>query len=505
MLDETKRLERLENQRIQNSKNFLAKCKEKYGDRYDYSKVEYVNNHTKITVICPIHGEIKVIPHYHLSSITGCSKCSVEKRAKESSLGLRDFIDRSNRIHNFKYDYSLAQYTTSSKNVKIICPEHGEFEQRAGHHLLGHGCNECSILIRAEKKKIKKEEFLERATTVHGDKYDYTNSQPNGCENNIEIFCKKHGYFNQTIGNHLSGKGCLQCSLQEPKTEILIKDFFESNDIKFKQNDREILGGRELDFLCHDRKIAIEVNGMYWHSELAGKDRNYHLDKTRGCKKSNIQLIHIMEVEITKSPKIVFSKLRSIFGLNKKRIYARKCEIGEINTKTKNKFLKKYHIQGEDKSSVKLGLFYKNRLVAVMTFCKNRAALGKKHKNGEWELSRYATISLFSIVGGAGKLLKYFERNWNPRKITSYADKRWSSGNLYKVLGFEKKLDSKPNYWYFDKTNIKPFHRYKFRKSELPKLLENFDPNLTEWENMVNNGWNRIWDCGNMVFEKNEF
>ena len=106
------------------------------------------------------------------------------------------------------------------------------------------------------------------------------------------------------------------------------------------------------------------------------------------------------------------------------------------------------------------------------------------------------------VVGGASKLLKYFERNYIPSKITTYSDERWSVGDMYFKIGFEYKHTSKPNYWYYDKYLRKRFYRFNFRKSELSKKLETFDPNKTEWQNMQDNGWDRIWDCGNKVFEK---
>jgi len=191
--------------------------------------------------------------------------------------------------------------------------------------------------------------------------------------------------------------------------------------------------------------------------------------------------------------------LNSIFNINKYPIYARKCTVQEIDNNLKTKFLDKYHLQNSDTSSVRLGLFYKNKLISVMTFKKQ---LNKE--NGYYELSRFCNGNSFYVIGGASKLLKYFERKYNPIEIKTFADKRWSDGTVYYKLNFEHSHDSSPNYWYFQKSgNHHPLiHRFNFRKSELPKKLDTFDPNKTEWENMIDNGWNRIWDCGNMVFIK---
>jgi len=184
-------------------------------------------------------------------------------------------------------------------------------------------------------------------------------------------------------------------------------------------------------------------------------------------------------------------------------IGARKCIIKELDSKTKNKFLDKYHIQGKDNSSIKLGAFYKARLVAVMTFGKRRIALGKKEsKDNEYELLRFVTVANFNIIGIASKLLKYFERNYNPLKLITYADRRWSQGNLYHQLGFEFSHISKPNYFYFKNNEIKRYHRFNFRKNVLYYKIDKYDVNLTEVQNMKNNNYTRIFDCGNYMFFK---
>ena len=130
-----------------------------------------------------------------------------------------------------------------------------------------------------------------------------------------------------------------------------------------------------------------------------------------------------------------------------------------------------------------------------MAFSKSRF-----NKNYDWELLRFASIFSFNVIGGAGKLLKYFENNYDGSLI-SYSDKRWSKGNLYKQLGFEELKDSSPSYFYTKGT--KRFNRVMYQKHKLKKLLENYDEKLSEYENMSNNGFMRIWDCGNKVFIKN--
>jgi len=283
--------------------------------------------------------------------------------------------------------------------------------------------------------------------------------------------------------------------------ECFIRDYLKQNNISFQQNTKSLINPYELDFYIPDYKLAIECNGLYWHSEACGKDKKYHLNKTNLCKEKNIRLLHIFSDEMINKPKIIISKLNSIFNINKYRIYARKCEVKEISSKIKSKFLSKYHLQGNDNSSICLGLFYNNKLVSVMTFGSKRIAMGHTVKQNEYELIRFCNNYRFTVIGGASKLFKYFERNYNPTHIITYADKRFSYGNVYNYLGFSHKHDSKPNYWY-TKNFIEKFHRFNFRKTQLAKKFDNFDSNKTEYQNMLLNGWSRVWDCGNMVFEK---
>lgn len=280
-------------------------------------------------------------------------------------------------------------------------------------------------------------------------------------------------------------------------------DFIKTLEAKVIENNRIIISPMEIDSVVPDKRIGFELNGLYWHSEVSGnKSKFYHAQKTKLATDADFRLIQIFEDEWNNKKPIVKARIKSILGKQTRRIYARKCAVKEIDSKTKNKFLKKYHIQGEDKSSYCLGLFYKNRLVSVMTFSNLRPALGYSSSlQDEYELVRFCSIFHFNVVGGASKLLKHFEQFKNPKKIISYADARWSQGNLYHKLNFNFVGKTQPNYFYIINQSRK--HRYGFQKNKLSKLLKNYDENLSEWENMKNHKFDRIWDCGNLKFIKN--
>ena len=168
---------------------FLSKAKEIHGDKYDYSKVNYVDYHTPVTIICPIHGEFQQTPLDHLRS--DCKKCSTEKRAEMISLTTEEFIKRAREVHGDKYDYSKSVYTGYNNKITIICPVHGEFEQRASSHLEGYGCNLCIC----DAKRLTKDRFVELARKVHGDKYDYSKVEYTNNKSKVTIVCPIHGEF----------------------------------------------------------------------------------------------------------------------------------------------------------------------------------------------------------------------------------------------------------------------------------------------------------------------
>jgi hypothetical protein len=185
-------------------------------------------------------------------------------------------------------------------------------------------------------------------------------------------------------------------------------------------------------------------------------------------------------------------------GLTQTRIFARKCEIKYVDTKTKTQFLIENHIQGPVGSKFNLGLYYNSELVSIMTFGKKRLNLGfKQSKNDEYELLRFCNKLNHIVVGGASKLLKKFISDQSPKEIISYADKRWSDGNLYKKLGFSFVKETVPNYYYI--VSKKRESRFKYRKDVLVSL--GFDKNKSESEIMEERGIRKIYDCGNLLFK----
>jgi hypothetical protein len=270
---------------------FITKARKKHGDMYDYSLVKDKSIKNKQQIVCKVHGVFEQRGDAHLQG-QGCPICggSIKKT-------LDDFIMLANKTHNNKYNYSIVNYINIKTKIKIICPEHGEFTQIPDNHLKGHGCPKCAFETNGLKMRdVSANEFKNKAIEVHGVKYNYSNIEYINSKTPVSIICPTHGSFNQTPNDHLNGKGCLFCSLIETQPEREIKKFLNDKHIKYIENDRTTLNGLELDILIPQKNIAIEFNGLYWHSNKF-KKRDYHQIKTELCDEKNIQLIHIFEDE----------------------------------------------------------------------------------------------------------------------------------------------------------------------------------------------------------------
>jgi len=304
--------------------------------------------------------------------------------------------------------------------------------------------------------------------------------------------------FMHHVYHGLSMPKCPTCYPIETSSSLIereLSNFINEHISNIELNDRKMLEGKELDIYIPDKNIAIEMDGLYWHGEQQGKDRNYHLNKTKDCSDRGIRLFHVFENEWYSKQNIVKSILLNKLGMSENIVYARKCEIRTVDIKTKNKFLNDNHIQGEDKSSIKLGLYYNDNLVSIITF-----GHARYNKNYDWELIRFCNKLNTSVVGGFSRLLKHFRKH-NNGSIITYADKRYSDGNVYDKNGFTWLHDSKPNYWYWKRGYEGLLEsRVKYQKHKLSKLLKNYDGDMSEWDNMINNGYDRIWDCGNKVY-----
>jgi len=321
-------------------------------------------------------------------------------------------------------------------------------------------------------------------------------------EENFVVNCKIHGptkikksvFSNRKI---IKTELCSKCKPVEKNIsgkEVLL------NKIIGEIYDGEIINSfkierKEIDIYLPEFKLGFEFNGIRWHSELY-VNKNYHLEKTKLCEKYGIKLIHIYEDDFDFKLDIIKSIISNVIKKSKK-IFARKTTIRKIDEKHVIKdFLNKNHLQGFVNTNINYGLFYEGELVSLMTFMKTRKVLDKNQKEGEYELVRFCNKLGISVVGGASKLFKCFLNNHQPKKILSYCDISWATGELYKKLGFETYGFTPPNYSYV--INKVRKNRINYQKHKLVKM--GYDSKLTEREIMNTLGYYRIFNCGNERF-----
>ena len=363
----------------------------------------------------------------------------------------------------------------------------------------------------SKEHKEKSIKTIQKASEIHKaktweliyDKADRYNLEILSREKNqINIKCKACENvfkFHFQIFRNSKNIGHKICPFCYPRMEFTsygeqaIGDYIESLGISIERNNQYILPYRgEIDILVESMKIAIEFDGLYWHSEDVSKVPKNLISKTKRLNHLGYRVIHIFEDEWQHKPEIVMSRLQQILGKTDNRIYARHTIIKTIDNSTKNEFLEENHIQGQDVSKIRYGAFHDEELVAVMTF--KPTNFSKGGDGSEIELSRFAVKKNMSIIGIASKLFKLFISDYNPDKVISYADRRWSEGGLYQSLGFVFDSYTPPNYWYWTSNATLRLHRANFMKHML--VAEGYDESKTEFEIMTERKYHRIYDCG---------
>jgi hypothetical protein len=279
------------------TKKFIKKAKEIHGNKYDYSKVEYVNNKTKVCIVCLEHGEFWQTPKEHLRN-KGCPKCN-----KSYKMDTTEFIRKAKEIHGNKYDYSKVEYVNNKTKVCIVCLEHGEFWQTPNSHLAKHGCPFCNNEDKRNRYLLLQNNIINKFNIVHNYKYDYSKFIYSGINYKSVIICPIHGEFIQSSHSHLKGYGCPRCNQSHLEKEI--EHFLTKNNIKFEYQKRfKWLGRQSLDFYLPDYNIAIECQGKQHFEpvEYFGGEKGLIEIKKRDtikkelCKKNNVKLIYYSNI-----------------------------------------------------------------------------------------------------------------------------------------------------------------------------------------------------------------
>lgn len=468
---------------------------------FDFSKLVVVAKTKYNKTIRTSHSEYK--KDYILS--IHCDSCGFEyqedlqtfKRTfkcpeceKKMSITKEIFLKRATELYQEQYEYFVdsSKFLNNDAPVRIKCKKHKEvFEQSPRNHFRGTGCKVCAYEDLSKKLRKAPGDFIEQASKIHNDKYVYPSLEQEyqNSRSEITITCPEHGNFSKVASRHLFDKtGCPKCSaagFSKEEKEVLdfVKSFYSGEIL---ENTRSVIPPKELDIYIPEKQFAIEYNGLYWHSGDK-VDKFSHRDKTRDCKEKGIRLFHIFSDEWREKQDIVKSMIRYRMGMVPNKVFARKCEVREVDKDVGRDFFNRTHISGDTRARVYFGLYYKDNLVSCVSLKK---PIQKKHGN-ILEIARFATELDTAVIGGFSKLYKHMKHYTIQNEfagIMTYADRRFGDGGVYNLGEFQKTGTTPVDYWYTD--GFVRHFRFKYR-AQKP---------LTEREVADKAGVYPVYGCG---------
>ena len=403
--------------------------------------------------------------------------------------------------------------TLKPKKIKIKTPHLSQAElttRREASNLFRYGVRYPWMM--GESKKLK----AEKAAALLGEKWinqinssekvtalfepsEYRNSRqylPVRCNACNTIYQVRR--FGDDIEKSVI-RFCETCFTKNASTgQHDLAEWIKTLNISFRLNDRRVFKGKfELDIWLPTKNLAIEFNGLYWHSERGRPDIKAVSKLKYNAVKTQLPLISVFEDEWNSKQNIVKSRIKNKLGLIDEKIFARKCQIVEFSANISRPFFELSHLDGFIPSKMTFGLEYKGQLVAAMSFGKSRFT-----KNFEWELLRFATKPFTTVVGGASRLFSAWRNKHPSASIISFSDNNWGDGSFYEKLGFLYDGQTPQGYFYTNSNGIRT-SRQSMMKHKLKDKLKIFDPALSERDNCWNNGWYRVWDLGNTRWIQN--
>lgn len=483
--------------------NYLV---EQYPDKSHIERLYLYYNNNKIG-ICPTCGQPTKFKNFNAGYRTFCSPACTSKNEDTKQQKIKTCL-KNYGVENPSKSKSVQEKKVKTNNEKYGTDWFSDRTKAIKTMLARYGIKNAMhndvFLTKFKETNIKKYgvEFPLQLESAHNKSKitklkKYGDEHYNNMEKNKATKLKRYGdenYNNRKLATQTMidryGESVFKRHIQPIDTSIetYIKTLLDKYNISYISGNRTVLNGLELDIYIPDKKIAIECNGCYWHSDKY-KDKNYHYNKKRLCDELDIQLLTFWEDQINTKPNIVSSIILSKLGIYEKRIYARDCIIKDISSLDSSIFLNDNHLQGNIHSKIRYGLYYKDELVSIMTFGSSRRCTNSQNKT--WELYRYCCKQNTQIVGGASKLFKHFIKTQQPTEIISFSSNDISNGELYSSLNFEY-VSNSLSYWYV-KNNIR-YHRYNFTKSKLVEI--GYDSSKSESQIMKELKYYKIFDSG---------
>lgn len=458
----------------------------------------------EVTYKCPTHGVVTA--KHRASCAFVCHKCKHEINKANNSIvqaGKAAFYQEVKR----RKVKVLGEYVRNTLPVAFFCETHGEFQITPAAFKSGRGCQHCGFERRDTAQKKSDKEYRGDLKDLHGDKFSLV-GEYKGSDKFHTYRCTKCDHEWQTrayVTMSPKQHGCPQCTsgrVSKAESEIyqLVKSWFPDA----KNNHRWPNNGSwesylEVDIFIPSKHLAIEYNGLYWHSFNLNGNKHKHYDKWQACASLGIRLIQIYEDQWLTQKKLVIKTLKHTLGLTTTKYAARDCMVKHTTDIAKvRQFYDRNHLQGCPRSGTTYSLFHEGKRVAAMTFSPPVSHRGLQEA-GTVELIRFATVG--SVIGGASRLFSnYLSAHPRIKKIISYSDNDWFNGRLYEVLGFTKSKDVSPQYttvW----GKIR-HHKSYTKRANLQKLLgRSFDPNISEMQNLLNNQIPVVFDSGKQKWE----
>ena len=488
------------------NEEFVKRCKERGG----YTPLtEYVNNSTPVLFRHDICGREFYMKPVKFFVGQGCNVCKRKAAAvKFSQAGKESFYKALDTLGLKLVDENYV-YKKNRDTVEVQCKKCGNIQSSWITNLIsGHGCQRCGW--ERSKKANPPEDIVPKLKKKAPD-WELVGEYINIKTPTLFKHLKCGKIFYRIPGTVLTKPdSCRHCHTSKGETAVcdFVLEALGEESKSVICNGRGILQEKELDIYIPTRKLAIEYDGLYCHSyeklkrkedKLGVPAQAYNEWKTNECEKRGIRLIHIFEDEWLEHQDIVEDKLRAIFHAPMHKYFARKLEVRTVSREMADRFYECNHIQGKTNVSVSVGLYNGDELLALQSFL----PYTRRQADNTWELVRYATKLGVQVVGGFSRCLKWFERNYAPKEIVSFADKRWCDpfSNVYESAGFIKDGEVPRTYWYVQ--GQKRYHKFGFRKDRIrTKHPEIYSPDKTEAEMAKELGLQRIYDCGLIRYHK---
>lgn len=478
----------------------VAKARKVHGERFQYLRVSFEEPDSKATIhyTCAQHGELQQSLNDHLGG-HGCRACHYEE-AKTSSRARYDYyLSKALRVHANTYTY-LPHCETLPDRFSIVCPDHGEFQQRFVNHAGGEGCPKCATDRTGLLLRYNADAYRKDATAAHKNRYSYGGLlYEDSSRAKIEAFCSNHGKFVSSAKDHLRKlTNCPSCSTRISKGQQEVYDYLKPYCPDLDLEVRLDSSRKTWDIVSKSLGICVEYDGLIWHSSCYAKNAT-SVTKWRQAAAAGYRQINIYSDEWRDKKELVKSLLLQAFGAStSQRFFSRKLRVNQVLKPEAEEFLTLNHLQGFRKTSSYVGL-YADRLVAVLGYELRASGRGRVKDCTQMEITRYATSA--RVLGGFSKLLSHVIKS-HPSLAYCYtfSDNRLFSGQTYARCGFTEVADIPHSYCYT--RGESRFNKANFQKSRLLKLAPRSDPTLSEKELAAQLGYYQLYDCGKVKWGK---